>query len=107
MKLVWISNGSLMEARDWSEERRLRKRRILRMTVLPLPPASGTVFVEASMQGPVVCMQCERTESQCNCEKYCTICKGQHNVRLCADGLYYCPDCRDACDVPLANASGK
>jgi hypothetical protein len=37
------------------------------------------------------------------CEKYCTICKGQHNIRLCADGLYYCPDCREACDVSLAN----
>jgi hypothetical protein len=51
----------------------------------------------------IVCTQCEKTEEYCVCEKYCTICKGQHNVRLCADGLYYCPDCREACDVALAN----
>ena len=47
-------------------------------------------------------MQCDKPEYQCSCEKYCTICKGQLNVKLCADGLYYCPDCREACDVPLA-----
>jgi hypothetical protein len=23
-------------------------------------------------------------------------------VHLCVDGLYYCPDCREACDVALA-----
>ncbi len=58
------------------------------------------------MAGPrqqIVCVQCDKTEEYCDCEKYCTICKGQHNVRLCADGLYYCPDCREACDVSLAN----
>ncbi|MGA3175996.1 MAG: hypothetical protein ABSE19_01465 [Candidatus Acidiferrum sp.] len=51
----------------------------------------------------IVCTQCDKTEEYCACEKYCTICKGQHNVRLCSDGLYYCPDCREACDVSLAN----
>jgi hypothetical protein len=55
------------------------------------------------MQGPVVCVQCDKTEGSCNCEKYCTICKGQIHVKLCADGLYYCPDCREACDVALAS----
>lgn len=61
---------------------------------------------EARMPGDhpqIVCTQCEKTEEYCDCEKYCTICKGQHNVRLCSDGLYYCPDCREACDVSLAN----
>jgi hypothetical protein len=24
-------------------------------------------------------------------------------VRLCVDGLYYCPACRDACDTSMAN----
>ena len=47
---------------------------------------------------------CDMPEERCTCEKYCTICKGQHNVRMGADGLYYCPDCREACDVPLANS---
>jgi hypothetical protein len=60
--------------------------------------------VEAfTMQGPVVCAQCDKPEHQCPCEKYCTICKGQQHVKLCADGLYYCPDCREACDVALAS----
>jgi len=56
------------------------------------------------MAGPVVCAQCEKPEHDCHCEKYCTICKGQHAVRLCSDGLYYCPECREACDVSVANA---
>ena len=60
---------------------------------------------EAVMPGPILCTTCDKPEAQCVCEKYCTICKGQHKVRLCADGLYYCPDCREACDVSLANAS--
>jgi hypothetical protein len=55
------------------------------------------------MQGPVTCAQCDKPEHQCSCEKYCTICKGQQHVKLCADGLYYCPDCREACDVALAS----
>jgi hypothetical protein len=58
----------------------------------------------ASMAGPILCDQCNKSEGQCACEKYCTICKGQHNVRLCSDGLYYCPDCREACEVSLANS---
>src|SRR5580704_8077380 len=52
------------------------------------------------------CSQCDKTEPECTCEKYCTICKGQDKVRLCSDGLYYCPDCREACDVALANYRG-
>ena len=58
------------------------------------------------MPGPIVCSQCDKSEHDCTCEKYCTICKGQDKVRLCSDGLYYCPDCREACDVALANYRG-
>src|SRR2546430_3416705 len=68
---------------------------------------SGTVFKRAFMEGPTVCVQCDLPEDRCTCEKYCTICKGQHNIRLCADGLYYCPDCREACDVALASSRGR
>jgi hypothetical protein len=71
-----------------------------------LPSPQVQFFAEAPMAIPrqqIVCLQCEKTEEYCDCEKYCTICKGQHNIRLCADGLYYCPDCREACDVSLAN----
>ncbi len=58
------------------------------------------------MQGPTHCTQCDLPEERCTCEKYCTICKGQHNVRLCMDGLYYCPDCREACEVSVASSRG-
>src|SRR5260221_10698947 len=56
--------------------------------------------------GPVLCVQCDKPEYQCTCDKYCTICKNMQNVRLCMDGLYYCPDCREACDVTLADTRG-
>lgn len=58
------------------------------------------------MPAQIVCTQCDKPEQDCSCEKYCTICKGQVAVRLCTDGLYYCPDCREACDIPLANDRG-
>jgi len=51
----------------------------------------------------ILCSQCDQPEQSCTCEKYCVICKGQSNVRLGIDGLYYCPECREACDVSLAN----
>jgi len=44
-----------------------------------------------------VCMQCELNEAKCGCEKYCCSCQSQLDVRLCHDGLYYCPPCREAC----------
>jgi hypothetical protein len=50
-----------------------------------------------------VCGQCEKPEWQCTCEKYCCFCQSQQNIRLGVDGLYYCPDCREACDVALAD----
>jgi hypothetical protein len=78
---------------------------LLRLLLLLAAP-SGKVFSGGAMAAnrqQVVCTQCEKTEEYCTCEKYCTICKGQSNVRLGVDGLYYCPDCREACDVALAN----
>lgn len=52
-----------------------------------------------------VCSQCDKPETQCTCEKYCCFCQSQQDVRLCIDGLYYCPDCREACDVRLADSN--
>ena len=49
-------------------------------------------------------MQCDKTEKYCTCVKYCCICKGVDGIRLCVDGLYYCPDCREACDVSVADS---
>jgi len=76
-------------------------------SALPHLDCSGKVFEEALMQAPTNCSQCDLPEERCTCERYCTICKGQHNVRLCSDGLYYCPDCREACDVSLASSRGN
>lgn len=44
------------------------------------------------------CSVCEREESRCECVRYCCLCNGADNVRLCEDGLYYCRACREACD---------
>ena len=59
------------------------------------------------MDGPVVCTQCDREERYCDCEKYCTYCQSQHSIRLCEDGLYYCPDCREACEIHTVEKSGR
>ena len=48
-------------------------------------------------------MQCEMPEDKCECEKYCAFCQGQVGVRLCQDGLYYCPPCREACDYKASD----
>jgi len=45
-----------------------------------------------------LCNQCGRTEKLCNCQRYCILCQGEHQVRLVQDGQYYCLDCREACD---------
>ncbi|NDQ57395.1 MAG: hypothetical protein GZ088_10020 [Acidipila sp.] len=55
------------------------------------------------MSGDIVCAQCDRTEQLCTCDRFCMLCKGQDHVQLAEDGQYYCPDCREACDVRLAN----
>ena len=52
----------------------------------------------------IVCTQCDKPEESCTCEKYCAMCKGQQNIRLGIDGLYYCPDCREACDLHVAES---
>ena len=50
-----------------------------------------------------VCAQCDLSEQRCECEKYCCLCQGQIDIRLCEDGLYYCPACRLACDYKTAD----
>ncbi len=42
------------------------------------------------------CIQCEKEEERCDCEKYCGFCEGFQDVRLCSDGIYYCGPCREA-----------
>jgi hypothetical protein len=40
------------------------------------------------------------------CDKFCYMCKGEFGVQLCEDGLYYCPDCREACDIRVVESHG-
>jgi hypothetical protein len=51
--------------------------------------------------GTSVCSQCDKPEEQCTCQRYCCVCSGEYGIRLCNDGLYYCPECREACEVTL------
>ena len=46
----------------------------------------------------VLCVNCEKPESKCECDRYCWLCQGQYGIRLCTDGQYYCPDCREGCE---------
>lgn len=45
-----------------------------------------------------ICLQCDLIEEKCVCDKYCSVCQSQLDIRLCEDGLYYCQPCREACD---------
>ena len=49
------------------------------------------------------CILCDLEESRCQCDKYCAMCQGGHEVRLCQDGMYYCLDCREVCDLQAQN----
>jgi hypothetical protein len=52
------------------------------------------------MAAPFICMQCNQPENhcKCDCQRFCVLCQGEHQVRLVKDGNYYCLDCREACD---------
>jgi len=56
------------------------------------------------MAAQVFCALCDKPEHQCACDRYCCLCQSQHGVRLCVDGQYYCPDCREACDIRVAES---
>ena len=51
------------------------------------------------MADPFKCIICEQDEAHCQCDRYCSMCQGGDKVRLCQDGLYYCLNCREACDL--------
>ncbi len=59
------------------------------------------------MDDQVVCVLCDRPEEECKCVRYCCYCKGQTGIRLCIDGQYYCPDCREACDIRVVDSRGR
>lgn len=44
------------------------------------------------------CLVCDQPEKSCTCYRYCALCQGDNNPRLCEDGQYYCGYCREACE---------
>ena len=60
-----------------------------------------------NMLTTVLCAQCDLPESQCECTRYCTYCQGLENIRLCLDGCYYCPDCREVCEVSVTRTDER
>jgi hypothetical protein len=60
--------------------------------------------LEAVVPERVLCAVCDKVEGECQCDRYCCICKGQYGIRLCMDGLYYCPDCREACEISVVSS---
>jgi hypothetical protein len=65
------------------------------------------VKLEAVVDHRVVCASCNQEERDCKCDRYCIYCKGQHAIRMCVDGLYYCPDCREACEISVVNSAAN
>lgn len=52
----------------------------------------------------VVCALCDKPEHQCQCDRYCCLCQAVFGIRLCVDGQYYCPDCREAMDLRVVES---
>ncbi len=50
-----------------------------------------------------MCAVCEQVEEKCECVKYCSLCQGYNLLRLCADGQWYCLECREACELSPEN----
>jgi len=67
--------------------------------------SSATLARYISLMSPTKfrCAQCEKPEESCECEKYCCLCQGVIDVRLCSDGLMYCEPCRTACDYKTSD----
>lgn len=68
---------------------------------------SYKVALEAVVAERVLCAVCDQVEHECKCDRYCCICKGQYGIRLCMDGQYYCPDCREACEISTVNSGNE
>ena len=51
------------------------------------------------MADQYICNICDLPEERCECERYCCSCQSKDDIRLCEDGQYYCPPCREACDL--------
>ena len=49
------------------------------------------------------CIVCDKTEDECQCQKYCALCHDDYQIRLCEDGQFYCVPCREACDYRISD----
>lgn len=67
---------------------------------LPIKTAKNATQATPAQPVKVLCMQCDKIEVECKCDRYCCICQSQESIRLCLDGLFYCSDCGTACDLP-------
>lgn len=63
--------------------------------------------LEAVVAEHEVCAVCDKQERECKCDRYCCHCMGQDGIRLCVDGLYYCPECREACEVSVVSSGAN
>ncbi|HWR13396.1 MAG TPA: hypothetical protein VN577_01105 [Terriglobales bacterium] len=45
------------------------------------------------------CAVCDLPEESCLCDKFCCLCMGANQIRLCYDGQWYCLECREACEL--------
>ena len=82
-----------------------RGRYSITKVMFPPVPSSGYIGTMSTGTSPAKyrCAQCEMPESQCDCEKYCCLCQSVLAIRVCADGLMYCEDCRQACDYKTSD----
>ena len=64
----------------------------------------GCAGGKISMKTVVPCAQCDKPERDCKCDRYCCYCQGLEGIRLCADGKFYCPYCREACEIHVAES---
>ena len=72
-------------------------------TKSPLFRRAETRYSALAMSEAYHCSVCDQEEVKCQCDKYCCLCHGGNQVRLCNDGLWYCLDCREACDLMAQN----
>jgi hypothetical protein len=71
------------------------------------PEAWLIVLPRRAMSAETLCTQCDRQEWKCDCDRFCWMCQGQDNIKMGEDGRFYCPECREACDVGIANPDSR
>jgi hypothetical protein len=75
----------------------------------PISPPGGSItdMSTGTTHAKFRCGQCEMSEDQCDCDKFCVLCQSQLDIRICKDGLMYCEPCRTACDYKTSDADSR